>query len=65
MNQVGSHHATMSGDQIKIGVHLPIVLRDGMNQVCNKRGIPDRAEYIRGLIREDLEREGIIKRGEA
>lgn len=55
----------MTKEQIKIGINLPALLRDGINEVCSKRGISDRAEYIRGLIREDLEREGIIKRGEA
>lgn len=55
----------MTDKQTKIGVNLPTLLRDGMNEVCIKRGIPDRAEYIRCLIREDLEREGIIKRGNA
>lgn len=49
----------------KIGVNLPTLLRDGMNEVCKRRGIPDRGEYIRYLIREDLEREGIIQRGGA
>ncbi len=48
---------------IKIGVYIPLMFRDGINDVCNRRGIPDRAEYIRGLIRKDLENEGIIKRG--
>ena len=54
----------MTKDLTKIGIYIPQVLREGMNEVCAKRGIPDRAEYIRSLIREDLEREGVIKRGE-
>ena len=63
MNHYGSHE-TMTKDLTKIGIYIPQVLREGMNEVCAKRGIPDRAEYIRSLIREDLEREGVIKRGE-
>ena len=59
------HTKTMTLKHTKIGVNLPTLLRDGVNEVCDRRGIPDRAEYIRSLIREDLEREGIIKRGEA
>lgn len=55
----------MTSKYTKIGINIPFLLREGMNEACTRRGILVYSEYIRSLIRADLEREGIIKRGGA